>query len=403
MQHVVTRVLIWIGFIAFLSASIPHVAWVFYAFEGSDHSTFGLALLGWNVFTVDKWWFLSYLEAISIDVLIAWLSHILTSGKVNTDRGIGYTFIIILVAISWYFNWIYAKEHAPVDTGIWAHSLMWGWLPIGKVTPIITSALPVFAIGYAIMLSRLTEAPPDVSEIEARLKAKKDIADLRKQYASDEGRIVSFMKRGIKDAIDIGVTAKDALSQARQSQVSAVQPVTISQGIDDPSGQITPLLSAESDGTMDAVTHIYTPRIESSDSEVLAVYEESDSPSIGPSETNSSGHSKGSQNGSASRSYVHIDEAVELLGYDIQYVKSLRTRGVLKTAYKNQDLITMASINAVLSKKSKPTMKHSKAVGTLKGRDTDELDIQGSILQSITVDTSEETVESNHHLVASHS
>lgn len=403
MQNTVTRILIWVGFIAFLSASIPHVAWVFYAFEGGDNSTFGLTMFGWNVFTVDKWWFLSYLEAISIDVLIAWLSHILTSGKVNTDRGIGYTFIVILVAISWYFNWIYAKEHAPVDVGIWTHTLMWGWLPIGKVTPIITSALPVFAIGYAIMLSRLTEAPPDVSEIEARLKARKDIADLRKQYASDEGRVVSFLKKGIKDAADISTAAKDALSQVRQGQVTPVQSPTIGQSASDPILAVTPVLSAASTGSTTVVTPLQSDGIDQGINGSIAVQTESNEAGIEQSEMSPIEQSKVSQNGSTSRVYVPIEEAVELLQYDLSYVKSLRTKGTLRTSGKNQDLITMASINAVLSKKPKPTTKHPKVTSIIQDRDTGEMEIQTGILQSNSADTSDETPEYELDLVASHS
>jgi hypothetical protein len=90
-----------------------------------------------------------------------------------------------------------------------------------------------------------------------------------------------------------------------------------------------------------------------------------------------------------------------MLSYDHSYVKSLRTKGVLKTQSKNHDLITVASINAVLSKKQTTTMKLPKASIT-RDRDTDEMEIQPSLLQSNPTDTPTETVEYEHSLVVSH-
>ena len=74
--------------------------------------------------------------------------------------------------------------------------------------------------------------------------------------------------------------------------------------------------------------------------------------SIAVSETGGSEPSKASRNGPTRRVYVSLEEAVELLQYDLSYVKSLRTKGVLKTAGRNSDLISLASIKTLLLKKT---------------------------------------------------
>lgn len=325
MQHNITKVLIWIGFVAFLATSIPHVAFIFHSFEGSDTSSINLGPI-----SIDKWWFLSYLEAISIDVLIAWLSHVLTSGKAVSDKGIGYTFIIILVTISWFFNWLYAKINAPVDTGIWSHSLMWGLINLRTVTPIITSALPVFAIGYSIMLSKLTNVVT-ADELKAQLEEKKKIADIRKQYAPDESKLVTFIKGSVTNVKGI------------QSHIET----TFNEDVP-------------------------TPENESNTSEERDTSEQTTL-----------------QTSLASGRNVSLSEASQLLHVDETSIKRLITQGKLKTPSSSTSLVTRASIESYLEnrKQRKTTKLASNGHSNGDVQDTDALSLP---LLTTVLDSSQE-------------
>jgi len=374
MDNKVTRFLFWLAFMTFLCASIPHVAWIFDQFESGSNAQ----IITLGSFQFDIWQGLSYLIALSIDALVMWLSFQLSIGKNKVDAGLTWSFILILSALSWYCNWLYSIAHSPAShIDIWSLPLFGGITTVGTFTPCIVSAFPVFSIGYTFMLSRLSKASMTPEELKKHLEARKQLADLHQQYASDESRLASLLKRGIKDVADVGTVAKDAFTQIRQ-------------------GQVTPVLSVESTGSTPLVALVPSTELARSIPSVTPVLPEisnlTDISSIDDregfhigsepmSETGPLEESNSSQNGSTSPRYIHIDEAVKMLSYDLSYVKSLRTKGVLKTQSKNHDLITVASINAVLSKKQTTTMKLSKASIT-RDVDTGEMEIQPSLLQS---------------------
>lgn len=66
------------------------------------------------------------------------------------------------------------------------------------------------------------------------------------------------------------------------------------------------------------------------------------------------------QNGSTAHAYITLEEAAEILQYDQSYIKTLRTKKVLKTAGRNSNLVSMASVKAALSKKQAATKKQMK-------------------------------------------
>lgn len=395
MDSKVTRFIFWIAFMSFLCASIPHVAWIFDQFErGSDTQ---MVTIG--TFQFDVWQGLSYLIALSIDALVMWLSFQLSVGKGKVDAGMTWTFILILSALSWYCNWLYSIAHSPAaHIDIWSLPLLGGLTTVGTLTPFIVSAFPVFSIGYTFMLSRLSKASMSPDELRQLLADKKQLADIRKQYTSDENRLTSFLKQGIKDLADVSTVAKDAFTQVTQGQVPPVSPAMSNSS----TTVVTPVLSEESNGSIPLVTPVVNEISSPSDSSCTDDIEGFHIESDHASETGSIEVLNESSNSSTSRRYVHIEEAVKLLSYDLSYVKSLRTKGVLKTQSKNTDMITVASINMVLSKKAKPTMKLSKVVSTPMSRDTDEIEIQTGVLESNTDDTPVEIEVVTKDLVMSH-
>lgn len=369
MQHRITTVLIWIGFIAFLATSIPHVAYIFHSFEGADNASFTFFTL-----TIDKWYFLSYLEAISIDVLIAWLSHILTSGKTATDKKIGYIFICILVGISWFFNWLYAKINAPLDVGIWSHKLLWGWINLHTVTPIITSALPVFAIGYSFMLSKLTNTLT-IEELKAQLEERKQVSALKSEYAN-KGMFSRFVKdaltttKGIVDHAES--TFKDTPTIATQTEeIAAIEnlsPVEVATTIDLPANDMP-----TSDNTGIQEQEFY-------DTSSVAT-----SPSM-PMVTSSR--------------YASIEEASTLLNCQPPIVKQLLTRGKLKSPHGSNHLVTRASIkeyNASKRTRNKKENGVDQLANEVPSSPTNMADFINDVVGMIN-DVSRESNQSDNHM-----
>src|SRR5712692_4660813 len=94
----------WFAFAAFLSASIPHVAFFFRAYEPQGD---GQDML---------WWGVSFAIAVSIDITIFLLS--VTVAGLHRRGSAGrlivsvWLFILGLTALSWLINWEYAQEFA---------------------------------------------------------------------------------------------------------------------------------------------------------------------------------------------------------------------------------------------------------------------------------------------------
>lgn len=158
------------AFLVCLYVSIPHLAWVFYSWENTTGAgtPLSLSIFGMDILTTKQEWLNAYLQAMSIDVIIAFLSYTLTNSKSLGFKGLGYTFVGLLILLSWFFNWLYAKAHAPVmaDNSIWGQTFLWGLISIKRITPIINSSLPVFAFAFTVMIDRLTGEQMTAAEIE---------------------------------------------------------------------------------------------------------------------------------------------------------------------------------------------------------------------------------------------
>lgn len=172
MEKKALKITLFGAFLACLYVSIPHLAWVFYSWENAAGAgtPLSLSLFGMDVLTTKQEWLNAYLQAMSIDVIIAFLSYTLTNSKSLGFKGLGYTFVGLLILLSWFFNWLYAKAHAPVmaDSSIWGQTFLWGIVSIKRITPIINSSLPVFAFAFTVMIDRLTGEQMTAAEIEAK-------------------------------------------------------------------------------------------------------------------------------------------------------------------------------------------------------------------------------------------
>jgi len=209
-QQVATRVLFWSAFGIFLMVSIPHVAWVFRQYEPQDPGLAGFV-----------WWVLAYGFAIAIDGVIGWLSHIKSEGTTKSDQRFIWGFIVVLVMMSWYFNWVFSMAHDPSQKkpDVWTFVLtsqMW-FIPsvtVGQLTPVVISALPVFIIAYTFILGKvnamkvaaaksLAVLQAEANEVEQRAAAEKRIREAQKNQKDERdplGNVFNLAKRVRKEA-----------------------------------------------------------------------------------------------------------------------------------------------------------------------------------------------------------
>lgn len=176
----ITKAFFWVAFGAFLAMSIPHVAWVFRFYE-PRHDGYDIA-----------WWGISYGVAISIDLLICWLSYTRSEQQATKSDGfVTWAFILLLALLSWYCNWLFAESMIGVN--VWSISLAYGWT-VGSLTPLIVSAIPMFMIAYTYMSKKIIGATSHVKsaqelkqendELEATLTEKSRRSALKNQQLS---------------------------------------------------------------------------------------------------------------------------------------------------------------------------------------------------------------------------
>jgi len=313
--HRITLGIFWTAFGSFLATSIPHVAWLYQAFEPKEGA----------------WQFVaSYGIALGIDVMIAWLSFVQTIGK---SKGVWFTwvFIILLGVLSWYANYLYDMQHNPVQQlNIWTIELLGGWTTTGYITPIIISAIPLFAIAYTLMLSKLgARKVESVEEMRARLTDLQQRKAVEKELkALNKGRVKQAFTSVIDDSMEVLKHARTRVQQDLQSTSHAGDEQAAN----------------EEEREEDEATRVASSREEAH----------------GPSSFNPRADEDGRPDddplwsGLSPHATVTIEKAAELLGLSANYVKSLRGKA-LKTAPRNKNQITIASIKHYKSRQARRT------------------------------------------------
>ena len=180
------KVLIWLGFISLLATSVSKVAWVFRAFEGSP-----LVLWGW----LDVLWIIPLLVALCIDALILALTYAISHDKKRTSQWSMVAFIALLCGISVYSNLLYNAAHTPTGS-IWSNTL------VASITPFIVACVPLFALCYTLVLSRLTSTQGETLEEKATRLENEKVAKERIRDAK-KGMLKTRIMDTITDAKDV--------------------------------------------------------------------------------------------------------------------------------------------------------------------------------------------------------
>jgi hypothetical protein len=322
--HRITLGIFWTAFGSFLATSIPHVAWLYQSFEPKDGA----------------WQFVaSYGIALGIDVMIAWLSFVQTIGK---SKGVWFTwvFIVLLGVLSWYANYLYDMQHSPIhQIDIWTIELLGGWTTTGYITPIIISAIPLFAIAYTLMLSKLgARKVESVEEMRARLTDLQQRKEVEKELkALNKGRVKQALTSVIDDSREVFKHARTRVQQDAQSASKAGDEQASTEEEREEEEAVNPASSREEEHEQS----LLNPRAgadEHPDDDTLWY-------------------------GLSPRATVSIEKAAELLGLSANYVKSLRGKA-LKTAPRNKNQITIASIKQYKSRQLRRTQPTK--TGTIK-------------------------------------
>ena len=210
----ITTFLFSLALFTFIAISVPHLAWVFHSFEadGTGNSAVNIA-----------WWVLSYCEALSIDVLIFWLTIIQTTEH-PARAGTVWTFTFLLCLWSWYLNYLYTIAHAETGGAMWNRPLFGTPITAAVLTPFIVSALPLFILCYKYIQSMLEHGTESIEALAARVE------DLQKRKGYEQqlveltgGKLARTIERGALNGIG---TAKNIWKGIRENaeQVNTEQP-----------------------------------------------------------------------------------------------------------------------------------------------------------------------------------
>ncbi len=217
-QKAVTQWLFWGAFAVFLGVSIPHIAWVVKQYEPHNSMFIGMCF-----------WGLAFGYAIALDGVMAWLTHVQsTAGGSRWDKATTWAFIIVLVAMSWYLNWVFDLAHDPSKQAgdVWQYQLTGQMgsispITIGAFTPVLLGALPVFTIAYVSILGKVNKMKEQAAksiemlEIEASEAERRAVAARRiREAQAGAGSSVDIFDMGaslLKGAIKAGKSVNSEL------------------------------------------------------------------------------------------------------------------------------------------------------------------------------------------------
>jgi hypothetical protein len=241
-----TRAFFWVGYVVFLSASIPHVAAYFRHFDPVTS----------NHFEDISYWVIAVAIAVVIDVSDVLVSIAVIRAKANgatlKDTFLFWVFIFLIMALSWFFNWQYnvvfgTSQFQAVDSYTIAN-----WVTIGQINPVIGSAFQLLILVYTLMAHKFAQKPrektleelmKEADEMEqkanylARIEAVKQAESSRKWQARFEGI------RQVKDEAIRTIKGEDeaVLEEAKPAEEIASE-AQIDEPITDPIIEFLPVV-----------------------------------------------------------------------------------------------------------------------------------------------------------------
>ena len=337
------KVLIWFGFIALLAISVPKVAWIVRSYEGATP----VLISQWGI-TIDALWILPLFVAICIDVLILALTYAVSNDKARASQISMWLFVGLLCGLSCYCNLLYNEAHTP-DGSIWSNQL------VSSITPYILAGVPLFALCYTLILSRLNGNGETLEEKATRLENEK-AAKLRIQ-AVNQGKLTDRLKAAISSVADVASHAKTELLSGSNQDPTPDTPEIQSGSNQDPTPEITeiqvrfnqdPLLDrllTQSGYNTDRVTDALEIELGSSNGYKADTHQDRET----DKETETSKPGTNSSNRSNGSLYVSLADVSMMHGYSVEYLKKLVNAGTIATKKNDKTMLLVSSVNRYVS------------------------------------------------------
>lgn len=165
----------WFGYAVFLSASIPHIAAYFRHFDPNTQ----------DVWQNGFYWTIAVLLAVVIDVSDVLVSIAVMRAQANgakfKDTYGFWLFIVLIMALSWLFNWQYNVVFQSADfRTVDAYQIAGSNLTVGQINPILGSAFQLLLLVYTGMAHKFSQKP--IERTLQELIAEANEAEQRAQY-----------------------------------------------------------------------------------------------------------------------------------------------------------------------------------------------------------------------------
>lgn len=339
----IVKWLIWLGFAALLAVSVPKVAWVFRSYEQ------GTAYLHLAGVTIDALWIVPLFVAICIDALTLALTYAVSIDKARASQFSMWAFVALLCGLSYYCNLLY--NDVPLRTNPF----------IEAITPFILAGVPLFALCYTLILSRIGNQGETLAEKAARLEQERDARN--RIAAARSGRLTARITAAITSAGQIkehaGKTFAHATetlgeTQADNSPISAPGE-TITARQNEAPGAIANA-SQNEQGAHEDTNERHTDKITGLIDEDATVNPELNGGINGGLIDEDASENSPSPSATSQKS-VSIKDAARLLGVSESRIRALRNNGTLRTAPRNNKLILKTSIDAYQNTRTE-TGKH---------------------------------------------
>jgi hypothetical protein len=318
-------------YMAYMWASIHHMAAFFNDFEADTGNTWGSYLLA-RVFDITA-------LVTTIGVMFfrksmpGWVFWIV------------WAFILAIAGYSFFINWEYASHYQNMTlllqptgatTAVYDTHGALHYVPVMQVNtrlvwvnPILASGFTIFSLIYSVIAEFFGTKAPTVEELRARKKYLEETSSVLEDIRTSEEkhRKPSLIQR-----------AKEAAMEAK----TAAQE----------------LFSTEETPVEDAIEERETDELARVEDEINGISEEeerSDQSRVGGGQDE---HEKSIEHpvlaGLSGRATLPIERAAAIIGCEIKHVQALRNQGKLKHAPKAKNMITVASIKSYIAMRRKP-------------------------------------------------
>jgi hypothetical protein len=363
----IVKTFIWLGFIALLAVSIPKTAWVFRSWEGEEVL---LATL-WG-YTFDVLWLVPLFVSFCIDGLILSLTYAISTDKTRLSQGFMWCFVALLAGFSYYCNLVYNLAHRPTGS-------IWDAPITGGIAPLIISAIPLFALFYTLILTRINGNAETLEQKAERLEQEQDVkARIRQAKPSVFDRLAD----GAKGAIAAGKeVAKEMRRDAHNGTPLPTQPAIQTEG------------QVEQD--VELPQEVQTGKLEEVKPSVNGSEREPADASLTLQESLRERYPSLVSLLEKGQMTATLQEVAHMTGYSVKWLKDRREKKFIRCTSRNTDLLLLESVLLWLNTIPKDKQKEPGSVSMKSG--AFHTSTGGTLSQLPTIQLDEIPAPNGHH------